>query len=197
ARLAGENLEVRRAATARAALDALAAERFGSMILDLSLPDMDGLELLESLEARYGDAMPSVIVYTDRALSKAEARRLEAHTEAIVLKEGPSAERVLDEIRLFAQRLREGVGARRLATTQVPLAPMRLGGRRVLVVDDDMRTIYAVSATLRAKGVEVLVADTGKEALAVLEQHPDVDAVLMDIMMPEMDGYEAMRRIRE
>jgi CheY-like chemotaxis protein len=138
-----------------------------------------------------------VIIYTDRALSKAEAKRLEAHTEAIVLKEGPSAERVLDEIRLFAQRLRERVGPRRLTTTHVPLAPLRLGGKRVLVVDDDMRTIYAVSATLRAKGVEVLVADTGKEALAVLEQRPEVDAVLMDIMMPEMDGYEAIRRIRK
>ncbi len=197
--LAGENLKVHHVASATAALQALKLERFTSIILDLSLPDMDGLRFLELLDQQYGAAMPSVIVYTARALSKEEAKRLEAYTEAVVLKEGPSAERLLEEVRLFVQRTRDGLGPRRLVAA-VPLphpVQMRLEGKKVLVVDDDMRTLYALSATLRAKGLDVLIADTGIAALEVLDAHPEMQAVLMDIMMPEMDGYEAIRRIRK
>ncbi len=195
--LTGENLEVLRVTSARDALEALNDGQFGCMILDLSLPDMDGLELLQSLQEESGPERPSVVVYTARALSKAETKRLEAYTEAIVLKEGPSAERLLNEVRLFVRRLKEGMGSKRQAAARVRSPQIRLDGRKVLVVDDDMRTVYALSATLRAKGAKVLVADTGQSALSVLAEHPDVGAVLMDIMMPEMDGYEAIRRIRQ
>jgi CheY-like chemotaxis protein len=202
--LTGENLDVRRAGTAAEALRYVEDEPFACMILDLSLPDMDGLELLQRLRERCGSAMPAVVVYTGRALTKAETNALEAYTEAIILKEGSSKERLLDEIRLFVRRLQEGLGgspatpsAAAPAAEGTPRGGVRLEGRKILVVDDDMRTVYALSATLRAKGADVLVGDTGQVALSVLDANPDVEAVLMDVMMPEMDGYEAMRRIRK
>jgi CheY-like chemotaxis protein/signal transduction histidine kinase len=195
--LASEKLEVRRAMNAHEALDALARERFGCMVLDLGLPDMDGLELLGIIRERHGADMPAVVVYTSRGLSRAEAKALEAYTEAVVLKEGASVERLLDEVRLFTRRLKDGLGAGHAATPARAHAAFDFGGRRVLIADDDMRTVYALSAMLRSKGLDVLVADTGAAALAVLNDHPDVDAVLMDIMMPEMDGFEAIRRLRK
>jgi CheY-like chemotaxis protein len=194
--LTAENLDARRVGTAQGALEAVDRERFGCLILDLSLPDMDGLDLLRSLRERCGAQMPAVVVYTGRALSKIEATRLESYAEAVVMKEGSSTERLVDEIRLFVRRLKEGVGPRRAGVSK-STSDVRLEGRKVLVADDDMRTMYALSATLRAKGVNVFAADNGKAALEVLSQHPDIEAVLMDIMMPEMDGYEAMRRIRQ
>ena len=200
--LVGENLDVRRVVNAEEALRAVRAERFGCVVLDLSLPDMDGLELLRRLREACGSQMPSVVVYTARALSRGEVKALESYTEAIVLKDGSSSQRLLDEIRLFVRRLKDGLGSRRSgalapASGTATVANIRLEHRKILVVDDDMRTVYALSATLRAKGAEVLVADTGQAALDVLAARPDVEIVLMDIMMPEMDGYEAMRRIRK
>jgi signal transduction histidine kinase/CheY-like chemotaxis protein len=197
ARLASEKLEVRRAMNAAEALDALAHQRFGCMVLDLSLPDMDGLELLERLRERHGADMPSVLIYTARALTRAETRALEAHAEAVVLKDGVSADRLVDEVRLFTRRLQEGRRARGGQALAFRPGAASLAGKRILIVDDDMRTVYALSATLRAKGVEVLVAENGRAALDLLDQRADVEAVLMDIMMPEMDGFEAMRQIRK
>jgi len=106
-------------------------------------------------------------------------------------------ERVVDEVRLFVRRLKEGLGPRRTASMLSQPTSVRLEGRKILVADDDMRTVYALSAILRAKGAEVFVADTGRAALKALGEHPDIAAVLMDIMMPEMDGYEAIKRIRK
>jgi CheY-like chemotaxis protein len=142
--------------------------------------------------------MPAVVIYTARSLSKAETKALAAHTEAVVLKDGSSSERLLDEVRLFSRRLKEGLHPRRpVSATPVHPSDVNLAGKKVLIAEDDMRTAFALSATLRAKGVEVAVADTGKAALEHLNGREDVDAVLMDMMMPEMDGYEAMRRIRK
>ncbi len=194
--LAGEKLEVCCATNAAQAIAMLDRERFGTMVLDLSLPDMDGLELLEKLRARPGIRVPSIIVYTARALSKSEISALESHVQAVVLKDGSSTERLIDEVRLFTRRLWDGAGSRRVRPSRLVSGLPNLSGRKILVVDDDMRTVYALSATLRAKGAEVLVADNGKLALDLLDRRPDVQAVLMDIMMPEMDGFEAMRRIR-
>jgi len=194
-RLRGDQLEPLCARSAAEARALLARERFACMVLDLSLPDMDGLELLRILREEGVDA-PPVIVHTGRALTKLEAQRLEAYAEAVVVKDGPAVERVLDEIRLFVRRLKEGLPAASRGAAQRSAAPLRLERRKLLLVDDDMRTVYALSAVLRAKGAEVLVADTGRAALETLAQHPDIELVLMDIMMPEMDGYEAIRRLR-
>jgi len=195
--LAGENIELLRVTTAAEALKILEQQRFNCMILDLSLPDMDGLDLLRAVEEQCANEMPSVIVYTGRALSREEAKRLEAYTEAVVIKEGPSRDRLVNEIRLFVRRLKEGLGPRRQPIPPLQRTDVQLQGRTVLLVEDDMRTLYALSATLRSKGMNVLVADTGQAALDVLAKHRDVEAVLMDIMLPEMDGYEAVRRIRQ
>ncbi|HVV53011.1 MAG TPA: response regulator, partial [Polyangia bacterium] len=196
-RLAEEKLDVRRAMNAVEALEALERERFGCMVLDLSLPDMDGLELLDRLRARHGADMPSVLIYTARALTRAETRALEAHAEAVVLKDGVSGERLVEEVRLFTRRLQEGRRPSAPPSLRFRPGALNLAGKRILVVDDDMRTVYALSATLRAKGAEVLVAETGRAAIELLHQRADVEAVLMDVMMPEMDGLEAMRRIRQ
>jgi CheY-like chemotaxis protein len=179
------------------ALAALERERFGCLILDLGLPDMDGLGLLETLQRRPEIETPPVLIHTGRALSRQEVQRLETYAQAVVMKDGHSTERLLDELRLFMQHLpgRPGAGDGRGGAAASPFE-RRLDGRKLLVADDDMRTIYAISALLRAKGAQVVMADTGQAALDLLAHHPDVDAILMDVMMPEMDGYEAMRRIR-
>jgi CheY-like chemotaxis protein len=194
--LEAEALEVLRATSAAGALEALQRVRVACMVLDLGLPDMDGLELLETLRAQHGRAMPAVVIYTGRALSKSETKTLEAYTESVVLKDGASDQRLLDEVRIFVRRVKEGGSEASLVASRLDLGEGHLKGKTILVTDDDMRTVYAMSAMLRAKGAEVFVADTGQAALDVLDSHPDVDAALMDIMMPEMDGYEAMRRIR-
>jgi CheY-like chemotaxis protein len=203
--LQAEKLEARRVSSAEEALAALRRERFGCMILDLSLPEMSGLDLLRLLRDEPVADPPKVVVYTARSLSRAETMTIEAYAEAVVLKDGSSVERLLDEVRLFIQRFRgvqrDGGAVGRRDGESGPMGPVapadrRLAGRKVLLADDDMRTVYALSATLRAKGLEVVVADTGKAAVEALDREPDVSAVLMDIMMPEMDGYEAMRRIR-
>jgi CheY-like chemotaxis protein/signal transduction histidine kinase len=206
------------------ALELLATERFGCVILDLGLPDMDGLSLLETLAARPELEFPRVVIHTARDLTTPEKERLEAYAQAVVLKDGHSRDRLLDEVRLFFQKLddnpkdAEATPARPadVVTTASDSSATNLGaahaqpeaalqtapregslrGRQILLVDDDMRTVYAVSALLRGRGADVLVGSTGREALDLLHEHPEVHAVLMDIMMPEMDGYEAMRQLR-
>jgi len=196
-----QSFSAERVGSAREALDQLETRHFDCMILDLGLPDMDGLAVLETLRARGGNDAPRVIVHTGRALSKRETQQLEAYAEAVVLKEGDSAARLLEEIRLFVSHVKDTLPSRvksRLppASATAP-ADVSLSGITLLLAEDDMRTVYALSAMLTGKGAHVLVADTGLEALELLGRHPSVDAVLMDIMMPVMDGYEAMRKIRE
>jgi CheY-like chemotaxis protein/signal transduction histidine kinase len=194
--LTKENVEGHHVTSANAALKALESEDFGCIILDLGLPDMDGLRLLETLQSNA--KLPRVVVHTGRALTKKETRQLEAYAEAVILKDGDSAERLLEEIRLFVRHLKEN-----LAQDQEPVSAGRraseisLEGVKILLAEDDMRTVYALCALLRSKGADVVVAENGREALELLAATPDVKGVLMDIMMPEMDGYEAMRRLRQ
>jgi len=198
-RLRQEDFEALRVGSAQAALDALEKTSFGCMILDLGLPDMDGLAVLETLRAREQLNAPRVIVHTGRALDKRETKQLEAYAEAVVLKEGDSAGRLMEEIRLFVSHVKDSLSPR--ARSQIPPPPalvdLSLRGVTLLLAEDDMRTVYALSALLTSKGATVLVADTGREALELLSMNPRIDLVLMDIMMPEMDGYEATRRLRE
>jgi CheY-like chemotaxis protein len=156
---------------------------------------MDGLVLLETLGRRADLHLPRVVVHTARTLTRTEHQRLQRYAETVIQKAPSSSGRVLEEVRAFVSLVKLQPIA---PSTVAPIseAVNALRGRRILLTDDDMRTVYALSALLRSWGAEVLVADTGVEALSVLEKEPSVDVVLMDVMMPEMNGYEAMRRIR-
>jgi CheY-like chemotaxis protein/HAMP domain-containing protein len=193
-----EGFEARHVESASAAIEALEGDRFGCMVLDLGLPDMDGLGLLRQLRGRADMNFPRVVVHTGRALTKSETRELEAYAEAVILKGGRSEERLLEEMRLFIGHLKESI---QKDTPSRVLerrgSDVSLAGMKLLLAEDDMRTVYALSALLRGKGADVLVADNGREALELLAANPDVHGVLMDIMMPEMDGYEAMKRLRQ
>jgi CheY-like chemotaxis protein len=183
-------IEVQRPGSAKEAvalLDADPSSLFSCMVLDLGLPDMDGLELLEVLSKRPGASALPVVVYTGRALSRTESERLDGYSEAVVLKGTAGPTRVVDEVRNFTQRFRAGLrpSARNAAAAR---GELRLDGQRILLADDDMRTVYAVSALLRGRGAEVLVADTGRSAVSTLE-HQSVDALLLDLTMPELDGF--------
>ncbi|HEX2881492.1 MAG TPA: response regulator [Polyangiaceae bacterium] len=195
--LDNEDVELLHVQSAREALGALEQQTVGCMILDLGLPDMDGLGLLEQLRARSHIKWPRVVVHTGRALTKKETHALEAYAEAIILKGGSSAERLLEEVRLFVRHVKDKfISERPMLNVSRASSDISFEGIKLLLAEDDMRTVYAVSALLRGKGAQVLVAETGREALELLDQNADVAAVLMDVMMPEMDGYEAMRQIR-
>jgi hypothetical protein len=181
--------------SAEEALTRLERDKYGCILLDLSLPGMDGLEFLEVLKERPELGAPRVVVHTGRALTRPESRRLEQYAEAIVMKGGNSGERLLDEIRLFLAHVTKHMPAP--AGSMVPSADSSLEGLKVLIAEDDMRTVYALSALLQGKGATVLLAENGLEAVKLANQNADLDVVLMDIMMPEMDGYEAIRVLRQ
>lgn len=166
---------------------------FGCMIVDLDLPDMSAPELLDHLE-REGLNL-RVVVQAARALEGAEELRLRAHTDSVVMKGTPASQRLVDEVTLFLHAMDD-------AAAKTPTAGAQntdLKGRRVLLVDDDVRNVFALSKALRARGLEVVMQQDATRALAVLDSEDagGIEIVLMDIMMPGMDGYEAMRRVRE
>lgn len=190
--LRGESVQIDEVGSAEEALERTAREAYDLLILDLGLPGMDGFQFLERASAR--GPLPAVVIHSGRELTREEGMRLREYTETIVLKSAPSPQRLLDEVTLFLHSIRK-VGAP-LATPPRPAAAS-FGGKTVLVVDDDMRNIFALSKALRSRGLKVLMAQDGYKAIAQLESNPEIDLVLMDIMMPGMDGYETIRRIRE
>ncbi|MES2682258.1 MAG: response regulator [Pseudomonadota bacterium] len=184
----GKNVEVTEAAGGVDALALLQRQSFDCVILDLGMPDMNGFEFLE--RASTLPAVPPVVVYSGRDLSPAENLKLREYTDSIVIKGARSPERLLDEVSLFLHSIREAV------------APVRevdasLSGRTVLVVDDDMRNIFALSKALRSKGLTVVMAQDGYKAIKQLDENRSIELVLMDIMMPGMDGYQTMGEIRK
>jgi CheY-like chemotaxis protein len=184
------------AATGEEALQALRGGSFDCVVLDLGLSDMSGFDLLDRLHAE-GVAVPPVIIYTGRELSREEADRLQRYAESVIVKGVKSAERLLDETSLFLPRVvSELPESQRRMIASLHDQDALFAGKRVLLVDDDMRNTFALAKLLRERELVVDIASDGVQALAFLEQHPDVDVVLMDIMMPELDGYEATRRIR-
>jgi CheY-like chemotaxis protein len=166
-------------------------------VLDLRLPDMSGFQLLERMREHPALEDLPVIVSTGRDLTEEEVIRLRELSQGVVLKNVESPERLLDEAILFLHL----VAAQLPTEKQQMLERVRqsddaLIGKKVLVVDDDIRNIFALTSLLERHGMEVVGCETGREAIQKVEQDEDLDMILMDIMMPEMDGFETMRRIR-
>ena len=195
-----------------AALGALEAQPFDCLVLDLRLPDMDGLDLVEKIRNELNLNDLPVIVYTGKELTVDEAARLRELTECIVPKDARSLARLREETapflhRVIAERQRDEIGPllierRAEGPSHVVNNPpaantAELAGKTILCVDDDVRNLFAMMSSLERFGIEVLRAESGREALQILDQRPDVDLVLMDIMMPGMDGYETTRAVRE
>ncbi|WP_257385594.1 response regulator, partial [Tahibacter caeni] len=188
--------------SAGAALEALQTCTFDCMVLDLNLPDMSGYALLQKMAEREEVAFPPVIVYTGRALGRDEEQALRRFSRSIIIKDARSPERLLDEVTLFLHQMESTLPPDR----QRMLRAARdrdaiLEGRRILLAEDDVRNIFAVSSVLEPKGAKIEIARNGREALEALARSEGstdaaIDLVLMDIMMPEMDGYAAMREIR-
>jgi CheY-like chemotaxis protein/signal transduction histidine kinase/HAMP domain-containing protein len=196
--LGHDDIDVSVAATGAEALAAIANQAFDCMVLDLRLPDMSGFDVLERLRNSPSLSDLPVVVFTGKELSLEEDAHLHALARSVVVKGVESPERLLDETALFLHRV----------ITDLPLEKQKmldrlhrsdeaLVGKKVLVVDDDVRNIFALSSVLERRGMTVLTAGTGREAIATLESTPDVSIVLMDIMMPEMDGYQTMQVIRQ
>jgi CheY-like chemotaxis protein len=183
---------------AAAALEQLRATTFDCMVLDLSLPDASGHDLLERMAADDAYAFPPVIVYTGRAISANEEQQLRKYSRSIIIKGAKSPERLLDEVSLFLHQVEEKLPPDRQRMLRDARArDSAFEGRRILVVEDDVRNIFALSSVLEPLGGSIVIARNGKEALARLAARPLPDIVLMDIMMPEMDGIEAMQEIRK
>ncbi|HTM22361.1 MAG TPA: response regulator, partial [Kofleriaceae bacterium] len=183
-------------ATGAEALEQIKTGQYHCMVLDLGLPDMNGFELLQKLKKQGESKKLPVIVYTGRDLSRKEENQLRRLAETIIVKDVKSPERLLDEVSLFLHRRTDALPEpQRQMLERLHQSVPALAGKTILVVDDDVRNIFAISSALERYQAKVLFAENGRDGLAILEQQ-SVDAVLMDIMMPEMDGYEVMQRIR-
>jgi CheY-like chemotaxis protein len=182
--------------TGQAALKAVHERHFDCVILDLLLPDIDGLTVLERIRAETGNTLP-IMVYTAKNLSAEEERRLRRLAETVIPKTPGSLDRLFDESALFLHRsvARMPEERRQLLATLRQREPM-LAGRKVLIVDDDVRNIFSLASALEQHQIEVLHAENGRDGVALLDSTPEIDVVFMDIMMPEMDGYETTRSIR-
>jgi CheY-like chemotaxis protein len=194
--LEGSDVAISEAGTGAKALEQLAAQHFDCMILDLSLPDMSGFELLNRLDG--DEALPKcpVIVYTGKALGEEENRELLKYADSVIVKGARSPERLLDETALFLHRVIADMPEDKQRTIKRMMGGEAvLAGKEILVVDDDARNAFALSKLLADKGLKVRIAVNGQKALEMLDKLP-IDLVLMDIMLPGMDGYEITRRIR-
>jgi HAMP domain-containing protein/CheY-like chemotaxis protein/signal transduction histidine kinase len=196
--IAHDDVEISTASTGEDALRALREEHWDCVVLDLKLPDMSGFDVLERLRADESVSDVPVVVFTGKELSPEEDARLHTMARSIVVKGVESPERLLDETALFLHRVVSDLPAEKQRMLErLHGSDEDLVGRSVLLVDDDARNIFALSSLLERRGMRVLTATTGREAIDLVRTSPDISLVLMDIMMPEMDGYETMQVIRQ
>ena len=195
--LGHSDIEIETAANGREALAVLRQNPADCVVLDLKLPDMTGFEVLETLGTDPELSDIPVVVFTGRELSAEEDARLHTMARSVVVKGVESPERLLDETALFLHRVVADLPVEKQRMLQrLHESDDAIVGKTVLLVDDDARNIFALSSVLERRGMHVLTATTGREAITSLEQAADISIVLMDIMMPEMDGYETMQAIR-
>jgi CheY-like chemotaxis protein len=196
--LGHDDIEIVTTGTGGEALDTLRAQACDCVVLDLRLPDMTGFEVLEHIRNDASLSEVPVVVFTGRELSAEEDAMLHTMARSIVVKGVESPERLLDETALFLHRIVTNLPPeKQRMLDRLTSSDEDLIGRTALLVDDDARNIFALSSVLERRGMRVLTATTGAEAVALVESTPDVAIVLMDIMMPEMDGYQTIEAIRE
>ena len=193
-----EDIEIETVGTGKEALGMLGASTFDCVVLDLRLPDMSGFDVLQHLSQDPVLCNLPVVVFTGKELSPEEDVRLHTIARSIVVKGVESPERLLDETALFLHRVMTNLPPEKQQMIErLHRSDEDLVGKPVLVVDDDVRNIFALSSVLERRGMKVLSASTGHEAISILDSTPEVSIVLMDIMMPGMDGYETMQVIRQ
>lgn len=197
--IAGGDVEVDSVSTAEDALTKLSKKTYDCMIMDLGLPDLSGYDLLSKISQDNSSySFPPVIVYTARDLTSEEESKLRHFSNSIIIKGAKSHERLLNEVTLFLHRVESDLPIeRQRMLRELRSREKALESKHILIVDDDVRNIFALSSALEHWGAEVIIARNGRESLEQLEKQNKIDLVLMDIMMPEMDGYEAITRIRQ
>jgi CheY-like chemotaxis protein len=194
----GDDVAVTAVGSSEEALAQLQETHFDCMVLDLKLPDTTGFKLLEQMKKDGRFSTLPVIVYTGQELTRREETRLKRYAETIIVKDARSPERLLDETSLHLHRVEAQLPqAKRRMLEQLHSIEEVFRDKKVLIVDDDVRNVFALTSVLEANGMEVIFAENGRDGIETLQANPDVDLVLMDIMMPEMDGYRTMEAVRE
>jgi CheY-like chemotaxis protein/HAMP domain-containing protein len=196
--IGGGDIEVTAVGSSEEALEALELQPYDCMVLDLKLPKRGGFELLELIKQDERFSATPVIVYTGKELTQSEATQLSKLADTIIVKDASSPERLLDETALFLHRVEKKLPQeKRRLLEQLHSAEEVFRDKKILIVDDDVRNVFALTSVLEAHGMQVVYAENGKDGVELLRRTPDVDLVLMDIMMPELDGYETTRVIRD
>jgi HAMP domain-containing protein/signal transduction histidine kinase/CheY-like chemotaxis protein len=196
--LSGDDIEITSVGTAAESLEAAGKNRYDCAIVDLMLPDMKWSDLIGRFKDGPEPIEFPVIVHTGKDLSKRETARIRELAETIIIKDADSLERLVDETSLFLHRdVADLTEVQKNIIKHVNMIDPRLDGKKVLIVDDDIRNIFALTSVLERQRMHVVYAENGKDGIEMLRKTPAIDGVLMDIMMPEMDGYEAMKAIRE
>jgi CheY-like chemotaxis protein len=196
--IGADDINISTATSGARALEMLREKKFDCVILDLKLPDISGFDLLTEIQRDERLRDLPIVVFTGRELTDEEETELRRRAKSIVLKGVQSPERLLDETALFLHRvIGDMPEAKQRMIEKLHDSDEPLRDQKVLVVDDDVRNIFALNSLLERHGMNVITATNGQDAIKLLDSNPDLSLILTDVMMPEMDGYETMRRIRE
>ncbi|WP_334186628.1 response regulator [Noviherbaspirillum sp.] len=196
--LQADDIDITTVGTAAEALELVSSQTFDCMVMDLNLPDTSGYDLLEKISGGGKYSFPPVIVYTGRTLSRDDEQKLRRYSRSIIIKGAKSPERLLDEVTLFLHRVESLIPPdQQKMLQQARQRDTVFEGRRILLAEDDVRNIFALTSVFEPLGARLEITRNGREALELLDRDAEIDLVLMDLMMPEMDGLTAMREIRK